>query len=938
MKHLFIIILFLLAPFRYMAAVIDERYNFESLILDDGLSNLLVNVFYEDDNGIMWFGTENSVDSYDGDKFIHYKFENGVFDLLRVTALVQYDGEYYVSNKQGLWRINRLSRVIERFLPERINFPVNSMYVDSINHTLYLATDKGLYLMRENKVKQLLKEANAISVSNVMLDIDADADGLLWLVTGTGLSSFNPITQTYHDYPAPPAYGMDAVSMSALAVLGDKVYIATRKQGIVTYDMATGIYADGPDVGCRVVTSISTDKEERIYVSTDGNGVHFIDHLTGRVVSSILHDPLDPHSIRSNATYSVYVDKADRMVWIGSYQDGVNYTPYKNDFLQVYRFGDRFTTQGMQVRSFYFRGYEKLIGTRNGLYYIDEKRGDILTYGADEMTGVMVFDICYYCGEYYIGTYAGGISVLNPHTRKMRRLAISGVPESMIRSSDIFCFRESPDGVLWIGTSEGVVCYDGTTRQGTYYTDANSALPKGNVMDILFDSTGKCWIATDNGLCIYDPSRRRMMTDVFPDNFGCKERVRVIYEAFDGKIYFLPDIGSLFRSNADMSDFERLPFHPLLKGKGFFSIAQTPDSLLWLSSDDGLLSYDLRDMSSKLYAKESGLPSTVFTYATAEVVDSVLWMGNTQGLVYFDFKQKGTDRAQSVKKNIINRVYVNGKEVQPNAFVRKSDTAPMLKVDQKKGNVTFSFVQLSYADQKSMTYEYMLEGYDSQWNYQRGTREISYYRLPSGDYTFRIRTPGVPASEASLRLKVVPSYSIPVIVLAVLLAALSLFAAIYIYGMRSRIDRLLRSVREYRRIQYEKELRDRQDSENKYKSVNISPEECKALHKKLIAHLRKSRCYTDPELKLTDLARDLNVNTYMLSYLFSQYLQCSYYDFVNTYRVEEFKHAVETGTYRKYTLSALAERCGFSSRASFFRSFKKVTGETPNEYIKRQEK
>ena len=37
---------------------------------------------------------------------------------------------------------------------------------------------------------------------------------------------------------------------------------------------------------------------------------------------------------------------------------------------------------------------------------------------------------------------------------------------------------------------------------------------------------------------------------------------------------------------------------------------------------------------------------------------------------------------------------------------------------------------------------------------------------------------------------------------------------------------------------------------------------------------------------------------------------------------------------RRYTLEALSEHCGFSSRASFFRSFKKVTGITPNEYIK----
>jgi len=43
---------------------------------------------------------------------------------------------------------------------------------------------------------------------------------------------------------------------------------------------------------------------------------------------------------------------------------------------------------------------------------------------------------------------------------------------------------------------------------------------------------------------------------------------------------------------------------------------------------------------------------------------------------------------------------------------------------------------------------------------------------------------------------------------------------------------------------------------------------------------------------------------------------------------------VEDSHYSRYTLTALAELCGFSSRASFFRSFKKSTGVTPNEYIR----
>ena len=96
----------------------------------------------------------------------------------------------------------------------------------------------------------------------------------------------------------------------------------------------------------------------------------------------------------------------------------------------------------------------------------------------------------------------------------------------------------------------------------------------------------------------------------------------------------------------------------------------------------------------------------------------------------------------------------------------------------------------------------------------------------------------------------------------------------------------------------------------------------------------REKPYTNPELKIADLATMLGRSAHTLSYLFNQHLNRNYYDYINDYRIEEFKRLINEDEYSKYTLSALAELCGFSSRASFFRYFKKATGITPNEYIR----
>mgnify|MGYP000153873489 CR=1 FL=1 len=122
--------------------------------------------------------------------------------------------------------------------------------------------------------------------------------------------------------------------------------------------------------------------------------------------------------------------------------------------------------------------------------------------------------------------------------------------------------------------------------------------------------------------------------------------------------------------------------------------------------------------------------------------------------------------------------------------------------------------------------------------------------------------------------------------------------------------------------------------EEKYKTNRLTEEECKELHKKLVAYVEKEKPYINPDLKMGDLAAALDTSSHSLSYLLNQYLNQSYYDFINEYRVTQFKKMVEDSHYSRYTLTALAELCGFSSRASFFRSFKKSTGVTPNEYIR----
>lgn len=103
----------------------------------------------------------------------------------------------------------------------------------------------------------------------------------------------------------------------------------------------------------------------------------------------------------------------------------------------------------------------------------------------------------------------------------------------------------------------------------------------------------------------------------------------------------------------------------------------------------------------------------------------------------------------------------------------------------------------------------------------------------------------------------------------------------------------------------------------------------------LLDVLDTQKPYTNPDLQLADLARMVGVSSYKLSIYFSQSLGVTYYDFINNYRVAEFKRLAAEDAGERYTLTVLSELAGFSSRATFFRYFKKTQGETPAAYLRR---
>jgi AraC-like DNA-binding protein len=102
---------------------------------------------------------------------------------------------------------------------------------------------------------------------------------------------------------------------------------------------------------------------------------------------------------------------------------------------------------------------------------------------------------------------------------------------------------------------------------------------------------------------------------------------------------------------------------------------------------------------------------------------------------------------------------------------------------------------------------------------------------------------------------------------------------------------------------------------------------------KILELLEKEKSFEDPELSLTQVAKQLATHPSLLSKVINQGFQLNFNDFINNYRIEAVKEKLKAGEQKTQTLLGIAFDCGFNSKATFNRAFKKATGISPKDWL-----
>lgn len=767
---------FLCALLAWKNTLAQQELNFTALTTRNGLSANTVNVILQDHNGLLWFGTSDGLNKFDGTNFtvythnerdgtslpanevvalyedasgklwvgtnsgglVYYDEQHNSFSSfkgnlgtsknnpLTARAFCQdHDGNLWVGNYGGFKIIDaRTKKVSNIDLTRLITNTVNTLVVLSLfedsTHRMWIGTNGGLLLFdrKINKFTRFVHADNdAASLSgNDVRAITQDARGQLFFGTNSGLSMLLPDGKTFrvfkHSDSSPASISSDLIYALVPAADG-KLWIGTEQ-------------------GLNILNG-----------STFSNTV-------------IKPDKRKSFSLTNKSVRSVYFAKKG-IIWIGTYQGGVNkYDP--NLALFNVKRSTPFDPHGLSAPTVTaFAEYKNggmFVGTDGGgLHLFDRNTGlfnhfDIKSKISHSGNPLSILTLEMDTQKrLWIGTYQDGLFAFDLQSHAYTQY-VAGNTTRSLSQNDIFFVKQDSKGMIWIGTNgHGVDIFDPRNQTFTNYSNHPSTekglhLPlNGFMRAIAEDRNGDVWLGSSGtGIAVFHPASRSFTLYNKLNSGLSSDVVYTILHDHAGRTWVGTNNGGLNVFDVNTQKFSHLNENNGLPSGIVYKILEDKDGLIWVSTDKGISSINPKTKSVKNYSRPNGVQDSPFMMGSGlSATTGELYFGGQDGFNYFSPQSLPVNNV--MPPVLLTDLKIANKTIIPgdNAPIKEQiSIAKNISLDYGQ-NFSISYTALNYTAPQQNQYAYKLSGFDRDWN-KVGKEKTAYYtNLDPGHYVFQVR-------------------------------------------------------------------------------------------------------------------------------------------------------------------------------------------------------
>ncbi len=738
---------------------------FEKLSSEDGLSQNTIYDILQDQQGYMWFATQDGLNRYDGYDFKVYRQSNSsqkasasnYLNCITESPLKQ----IWVGTITGLSILDPVTEQFTTFsnypsllgknISEIIRAADNTMWVATMGAGISHLTPDGRLIDTFLFHTDSLYAQNARNVKTIF----EDKSNNIWIGTDNG--GLFKIVQTDSNKVVqyPQLHFLDNEIITALSQCSDgNIWIGTAQQGIYTLNPRTSKIKNyfhnnknRHSIIGNTIRTIYKDQDQRTWIGTEDGLSLFLSEV--HEFQNYQHDPKNPESLSNNDVNSITMDKSGN-IWIGTNNRGIN------RFSKFYTFFTNYQahTDGLSglssniVWSFLEEADGRVwIGTESGLDIYDPQKKtitNILHHKKQFFTHKTIRRIFKdNKGDFWLATDGGGINIFNPRTKKIKIFEHDPQNKNSLSGNRVRDIVEDKDGAFWIATLKGLNHYNPTTKQFTSYknspTDA-SALSDDRILDLYMDRSNQLWLATYNGLNRFNTKTEKFTSykPIAGDSTSLSSNIIVSFYKSPKDppgIYWVGTDNGLNQFDSQTGKFKQYLNSQGSQSTVIYSINEDRLGNLWLATGHGLIRFSRQDGKIKSFNTSSGLLNDEFNAsATLRLSNDDLVFGGVKGITFFNPMNIPENK---ITPNIVITAFKKYDQTINVDSLVNSDIEMQLSYKDKF--ISFEFAALDYTNSFNNKYKYKLEGFDPEWIDSGNRRFASYTNLDGGNYTFHVQ-------------------------------------------------------------------------------------------------------------------------------------------------------------------------------------------------------
>lgn len=766
--------------------VVAQSYQFKHLEVSDGLSNNSVNTICKDRDGFMWFGTATGLNRYDGYTFkIYQHAENdpGSLPDNYITDIVEMPGgRFWVNTGRGYVLFDKEQ---DCFITDVTGFMKNlesggvpeQVFVDQEGNTCLSVAGEGCYRYKEGGKRLFFSYVEHSLPEHGVTQIAECSDGLL-LIYNTGLLvclDRATLAIKWKSDEIKKYIPAGKTIEFSLFVDRDNCIWAYSLMGIWAYDCGTkswrtdltAIWSSRPDV---IIHAVAQDIEGRIWVGKDYDGIDVLEKETGKVTSLVAHDD-NGRSLPHNTIYDLYADR-DGIMWVGTYKKGVSYYSESIFKFNMYEWGDITCIEQADENRLW-------LGTNDhGILLWNRSTGKAEPFWRDaegQLPNPVVSMLKSKDGKLWVGTFNGGLYCMDGSRVRSYKEGVGNT----LASNNVWALVEDDKGRIWIASlGGGLQCLEPVSGTFETYTSSNSALLENNVTSLCWVDNNTLFFGTANqGVGMMD-MRTREIKKIQGQSGNVKlsnDAVNHVYKDSRGLVWIAT------REGLNVYDTRRhvfLDLSSVAEAKGNFIAAITEDQErnMWVSTSrkvirvtvasDGKGSY-LFD--SRAYNSEDGLQNCDFNQRSIKTLhNGIIAIGGLYGVNVFAPDHirynKMLPNVMFTGLSLFDEAVKVGQSYGGRVLIEKElNDVENVEFDYKQNIFSVSFASDNYNLPEKTQYMYKLEGFNNDWlTLPLGVHNVTFTNLAPGKYVLRVKAINsdgyVGIKEATLGIVVNPPF------------------------------------------------------------------------------------------------------------------------------------------------------------------------------------